>query len=75
MNPEEKVLLERAVELSRENNKILHKMQRAAKWAAVWGFVKFLIVVIPVVIGILYLSPYAQELWNSFQDIRSVLSR
>ena len=68
MNPEEKELLQRALKLSEDNNRILHKMQRAAKWAALWGFIKFLIIVVPLVVGFLLLQPYLEpirELYNA----------
>jgi len=58
MNPEEKKLLEQSLQLSEENNKILRKMQRTARWALIWGLVKVVIVVVPLVLGVIYLQPF-----------------
>ena len=73
MNPEEKRLLEKAVRLSEENNRILEKMQRAIRWARIWGLIRFLIIVTPIVIGILYLQPFVEAIIRNFNDIRELL--
>lgn len=73
MNPEDKVLLQRTLKLSEENNRILHKMQRAARWAVVWGFIKVAIVIVPLVVGYLYLEPYFEQFAENFNAIRSLL--
>ena len=75
MNPQEKVLLERTLKLSEENNQILHKMQRAARWAILWGFIKVAIIIVPLVVGYLYLQPFlgqAKENFNSIQDLLNI---
>ena len=73
MNPEEKALLKKTLELSEENNHILKKMHRAARLAFVWGFIKILIVVIPLVIGYLYLLPRI-EIWRGeIEQVKSVI--
>jgi len=58
MNPEEKKLLEQSLRLSEENNKILRKMQRTARWALIWGLIKVIIVVVPLILGVIYLQPF-----------------
>ncbi|MFH1472885.1 MAG: hypothetical protein ABIF06_00505 [bacterium] len=73
MNPEEKELLERVAALSKENNRILLKIQKAAHWAKIWGFIKFVIIVTPIVLGILYLQPYMDTFIRSYQEIKNVL--
>ena len=74
MNPEEKALLERTLKLSEENNKILRKMQRAAQWAILWGFIKFAIIVGPLIIGYLYLQPYLSRAAENYSSIRELLN-
>lgn len=73
MNPEEKKLLERSLELSEENNRILLKMQRAARWGRVWGFIKLLIVAVPLIIGYLYLEPHIRVILDNLETIRSAV--
>lgn len=72
MSPEERELLERALKISEDNNRILQKMERAAQRAALWGFIKLLIIVVPLVIGYIFLQPYfgpAKENYNSIKEL------
>lgn len=77
MTPEERNLLERTLKLSSENNEILKSIRRASRWTAIWGTIKFAVIVVPLIIGYLYLEPYlgtfagtlkqAQDLLGSFK--------
>ena len=73
MNPEDKVLLKRALELSEENNRILKKMQRTARIAVVWGFIKVLIIVVPIVLGYIYITPRINEWREDVESFKEVL--
>jgi hypothetical protein len=61
MNPEDRALLERALKLSEENNQILLKMQRTARIAFIWGFIKVLIIIVPLVLGYILLAPFVGD--------------
>ena len=74
MNPEEKMLLERTLRLSEENNRILRKMQRAARWAILWGFIKVAIIIVPLVAGYLYLEPYLNQALENFNNVKELLN-
>ena len=74
MNPEEKVLLERSLKLAEENNQILRKMQRTARWAVLWGFIKVIIIVVPLVIGYFYLQPFFNQALENFNSAREILN-
>jgi hypothetical protein len=74
MNPEDKVLLERTLKLSEENNLILRKMQRAARWALLWGFVKVLIVIVPLVLGYIFLQPFFGDLSENYGMVKDLLN-
>lgn len=73
MNPEERRLLERSVKLSEENNAMLKKMRRAARWAILWGIIRFALIVVPLVVGYLYLEPYLGSLNETFKQAQSIL--
>jgi len=73
MNPEEKSLLKRAVELSEENNHILRKMQRIARWKRFWGFIKIAVIVILLVFGYVRLAPYVENLAKDLNETKSLL--
>lgn len=74
MNPEEKHLLERTLKLSEENNKILLKMRRTAKWAVIWGVMKIVIFVAPFVIGYFYLEPYLGSIGETFNQAQELIN-
>jgi hypothetical protein len=73
MNPEEKLLLERSLKLSEENNKILRKMERRFRWAFLWGFIKMLLIVVPLIVGYFFLEPYLDEAAAGYQGIRQLM--
>jgi hypothetical protein len=73
MNPEEKRLLERTLKLSEENNEILRSMRSKFRWAILWGIIKFVIIVIPLIIGFLYLEPYFGSFAETFREAQQVL--
>jgi hypothetical protein len=77
MNPEERRLLERTLKLSEENNEILKKMRAQARRQTIYGFIRLAIIILPFVIGYIFLEPYfdeartnysgAMELFNSLR--------
>jgi hypothetical protein len=73
VNPEEKQLLQRTLKLAEENSRILRKMERRAKLAALWGFVKLLIIVVPLVIGYLYLEPHIDTAIDNYRSLSETL--
>jgi len=74
MNPEEKLLLERTLKLSEENNLILRKIQKTTKRAAIWGFIKVIIVVTPLFIGYFYLQPYFKDVVETYNTAIDLLN-
>jgi hypothetical protein len=73
MNSDEKALLERTLKLSEENHQILLSMQRAARRATIYGFIKVIIVLLPFVIGYFYLEPYFGQAVKNFDSFRSLI--
>lgn len=74
MNPEEKHLLERTLKLSEENNKMLKRMQRIHRWAVIWGIIKAAVIIIPLVIGYLFLEPYLNEALDNYNNIKGTIN-
>lgn len=72
MNPEDRALVELTLKLSEDNNKILQKMMRAQRRATIYGFIKLLIIVIPLVIGYLYLEPYLELIGQNLQSVQNL---
>lgn len=69
MSPEEKKLLEEAVGLSRENNKMLHRLQSAMRWGRFYSILKWVIIV-GFTFGVYYyLQPYLIGLIDAYQAV------
>ena len=73
MSPEEKELLEHSLKLSKENNRILLKMQRAARWAVFWGFIKVAMIVVPLGAGYIYLQPFLEQANDHYHSVNEFL--
>jgi hypothetical protein len=73
MNPEERVLLERTLKLSEENNKIVRGLRSSARWANFWGFIKILIFIVPLVFAYIWLQPYLGMFEETFKNAQEVL--
>ena len=73
MNPEEKVLLERTLKLSEENNQILRQMRRTARWAVVWGFIKAALIIVPLILGYLYLQPFFDQILENYSSAQELI--
>jgi len=75
MNPEDRALLERTFKISKENNSMLRKLERRARWALFWWFIKMALIVVPLVIGYFYLQPYLDSAIDNYNSIRNFLPR
>jgi len=73
MNPEERVLLEHTLKLSEENNKILRGIQSAQRRATIYGFVKLIIIIVPLIAGYLFLQPYLDQALAGYNGVQELL--
>lgn len=64
-----KKLLEENLALNEEIYKMVKKINRFVVWQRIFGFLKILIIVVPIVLGILYLPPVLKELLAQYQSI------
>ncbi len=70
MDPHDKHLLEEAVELSRENNKILKSMQRSARIGRIITIL-YWTVIIGATVGAFYaIQPYIEQLLSVYSGIQ-----
>lgn len=74
MNPEDKVLLERTLKLSEENNELLKKIETKARWAMLWGFLKVAIIVTPFVAGYILLQPFFGQFGDAARKVLELLN-
>ena len=74
MSPEERKLLEENLELTKENNKMLHSMRRSMRTARVMSIL-YWVFIIGSAVGAFYLSqPYIDQLKSVYSGANDVLN-
>ena len=74
MDEQEKAMLTEALQLSQENNKMLHAMRRQAHWSQVWGSIKWLLIIGSLIWSFYYLQPYLLQIAKLYQETQNVQS-
>ena len=74
MNPEERHLLERSVKLAQENNDMLHSIQARSRRQTIYGFIKLVIILLPFVLGYLFLEPYIDQVIDQYKEVRELFN-
>ena len=68
-----KELLERNLEESKDNNRLLKKIARVYKWQMTFSLIKWAII-IGSAFGLYYfLQPYLENLTNTYSEIRQII--
>ena len=71
MNPEEKELLQKTYDLSKENNRILHGLRRSNRYSTILS-VFYWIIIIGVSVGaFVYLQPYIDTLTKTYGSLQT----
>ena len=73
MTPEEKELLMRTVKLAEDNNRILLGIKRTLHLQTIWSVVKIAVVVLPLIIGYIFLQPYLNTILGGTGTVGSSL--
>ena len=73
MNEELKGLLEENLKLARENNAMLHKMQRSAKAAQIMRAIYWIFVIGSLIGAYYYLEPFIKVINQSYDQIEQSL--
>lgn len=61
-------LLEKNLELSEEMHKMLKKISKYIFWQQVFNILKLLIIVVPIILGIIYLPPLLGDLISQYSE-------
>lgn len=64
----EKELLDKTLKLSEENNLLLKKMERQARWGRIFSIVRIVIYVLPFVLAYFYLMPFIQKIADIYSS-------
>ncbi|HNW71664.1 MAG TPA: hypothetical protein PKZ36_00370 [Candidatus Paceibacterota bacterium] len=68
MEPDDRKLLERTLEIAEENNKLLRKVRGVQKWRAFWTIAKLVIIIAIGFGAFYYLEPYIGRVTNTFNS-------
>ncbi|MFH1454893.1 MAG: hypothetical protein ABIF22_01060 [bacterium] len=74
MNPNEKELLEKTYELSKENNHILKGIRRASRWSTIYRIFYWLLIIGVSVGSYIYIQPYIDSILTAYKNIQGELS-
>ncbi len=74
MTPEEKKLLERAVSLGEENNKILRGIRRGNRLGLVWKIVYWVIIIAISYGAYVYVQPYVNLLLKEYSSLKGTVN-
>ncbi|MFA4941715.1 MAG: hypothetical protein WC582_03965 [Patescibacteria group bacterium] len=69
MDEEIKKLLEKNLELTEDVHKMVKSIKSYMFWQNVFSFLKILIIVVPIVIGIIYLPPLLKDIFQQYQSL------
>jgi len=62
-------LLQANLERSEEILKISQEIKKYIHWQNIWGISRLLLIVIPLIIGFIYLPPLIKEVFQSYQSL------
>lgn len=74
MSPEETELLNKAVELSEDNNKMLHSMRRSQRIASFFRVIYWLFIIGSAVGAYYFIQPYVDQLMEVYGGAKSNLN-
>lgn len=76
MDPKDRELLERTLELAEENNQILHRIQSATRWARFWRIFYWALIIGTSVGAYYFIQPYIDRVMGIYsgfqQDVENI---
>lgn len=62
-------------ELTKENNKLLHKLRSSQKWASITRLLYWLVIIGISIGAYYYVEPYLQKIMNAYSQSMSTLDK
>jgi len=72
MDEEIKKILEKNLKLTKEIHEMAKSIKSFMMWQRVFSFLKILIIVVPIVIGIIYLPPLLKNVFEQYQGLLGI---
>ncbi|MEK7200740.1 MAG: hypothetical protein AAB672_01260 [Patescibacteria group bacterium] len=73
MEPEEKEMLKKTLELSQENNKMLHSIRRGMFWGRITKTIYWIIIIGAAVGVYYYITPYIDSAIGAYGNVKGDL--
>ena len=72
MDEQIKKLLEKNLELNAEIYEMVKSIKSYVFWARIFGILKILIILVPIIIAFIYLPPLFKDLFVQYQDLLNI---
>ena len=69
MDEEIKKLLEKNLELTKDVREMVKKIRRFVIWQQIFGFIKILLIAVPIVLGIIYLPAILEKVLAPYKEL------
>lgn len=66
---EVKKLLEKNLEMTEEVYRIIKKVNKYLVMQQVFGFLKILVIIVPIILGLIYLPPLLKDVFDQYQQL------
>lgn len=64
-----KELLELNLQKNEEILKISRDIKSYIKWQNIWSVLRFVLIVVPIILGFIYLPPLLKDVFTSYKDL------
>jgi len=71
MYAEDRPTLQKILERVEENNQMLHRLQRARRWASLFSALKWLVIIASAAGLYYYLQPYLEQILATWPQLRA----
>lgn len=62
-------MMEENLKLTREMHEMVKSIKSYVFWARIWGFLKIFLIIIPLIIGIMYLPPLLKNVTDQYKSL------
>jgi len=75
MTPEERELLYRVASTVEDNNKMLHKLQRAARWNTFWRWMYWIVIIGTAIGAFWFVQPYLDKVSGGYASFSNAMQK
>jgi len=72
MDEDIKKLLEKNLELTEDIHEMTKKIKSYILWQKVFSIIKILIILVPIILGIIYLPPLLRDVFDQYRELLNI---